>query len=206
MESALQELVARGVACKKDYGKASIYWPSQASFSSISAEDVTAVTKKLEGLEAEVRMVKEARGVIEASIASMTAGPSGEALEAALRSERDAVAALEQRVQIIRVAQEESSGGGSSGSKRVQGGETSGGAGSATLAGPARILSHSEKAALKHSLARYRKVWVNRKAAVVDFLENMADGAGCKPAKFYVEAGLETDEAAGVSIRDFPLT
>jgi hypothetical protein len=65
------------------------------------------------------------------------------------------------------------------------------------------VLTAAEKAALKQTFARYRACWATRRAAAVDFAGALADGGGPKPAALFKDAGVETDEDAGLSLKDF---
>ena len=195
LEGALGELVSRGVVCVKEYGKAKVYWPSQSGFADVTAEQVAAVNASKEELEARLAEVSAERKAVDARVSALTSGPSGAALEAALEAERQAVAALEARIAGIRGA---APGGGSGGSS------SSSSSAAAAAAAPRAPLSAKEKAAVKASISRYRKVWATRKAACVDFVQSMADSGGGKASKIFEEVGIETDESVGVNIKDFP--
>jgi 26S proteasome regulatory subunit (ATPase 3-interacting protein) len=180
MESALAALVEGGAVCKKEYGKAAIFWPAQGAFAAVTQEEVATLNTKVEQLSVAVAAAGAARREAEVRLATLTAGPSGAALEAALGEARAAVAALEARL--------------------AAAGSGSGGASSAA---PPRVLSAAERAALKQTFARYRACWATRKAAAVDFAGALADGGGPKPAVLFKDAGVETDEEVGVILKDF---
>ncbi len=195
MESALATLVEGGAVCRKEYGKAAIFWPSQGAFSAVTQEEVAALNAKNEQLEAAVAAAGAARRAVEARLGMLTAGPSGAALEAALGEARGAVAALEARLAAA------GSGGGGKGPGGSGGGSDSMAAAGAAAA-PPRVLSAAEKVALKQTFARYRACWATRRAAAIDFAGALADGGGPKPAALFKDAGVETDEEAGISLRD----
>ncbi len=198
LEGALSELCAGGTVCSKTYGKAVVYWPSQAGFAEVGADEVARLNAQKEDLEARVAAAAGARRAAEARLAALTAGPSGEALEAALEEEGRAVAALEARMAGIRAAMAGGGGGGG-------GGGASSSSSSAAEPAARAPLSAKDRAALKASVSRYRKVWAARKGQCVDFVGHMADGMGVKPAKVFADLGIEGDEEAGVNIKDFPV-
>jgi 26S proteasome regulatory subunit (ATPase 3-interacting protein) len=206
LEGALAALVEGGVVCCKEYGKAKVFWPSQAGFSEITAEEVARVNAKRDDLEAQCTAATAARKAVEARVSALTSGPSGAALEAALAEEQRAVAALEARVAGIRAAAGGGGGGGAGSGGGSGAGDGAGASASASASAAARApLSAKEKAALKASLSRYRKVWATRKGLCIDFVQQMAEAGGLKVAKVFADIGLETDEEAGVNIKDFPL-
>lgn len=64
------------------------------------------------------------------------------------------------------------------------------------------VVTPEQRGAVKASLLRYRKGWSTRKAMVMDVIDNMAEGLEKKPAALMESVGLETDEEAGVSIKE----
>ncbi len=72
-----------------------------------------------------------------------------------------------------------------------------------TGASAAALVTPAQRAAARATLERFRKAWVERKRMVVDLVGSMAEALDKKPAALCEDMGVETDEAAGVNVRDF---
>jgi hypothetical protein len=107
MESALAALVEGGSVCRKDYGKAAIFWPAQGAFAAVTQEEVAALNAKMEQLEAAAAAAGAARRAAEARLAALTAGPSGAALESALAEARARMRAAEAALVRVRAREAE---------------------------------------------------------------------------------------------------
>lgn len=67
------------------------------------------------------------------------------------------------------------------------------------------LVTPEERAAVKQSLERYRKLWAERKRMVMDVVDGMADGLEKRPREVCDMIGIETDENVGVNIKDFKI-
>jgi hypothetical protein len=181
LETALATLVERGDVCRKEYGKAAIFWFNQMAFSDVTAADVGAAVAACAELEARAGAASARRKATEKHLATLTSGPAGPALEAALSAAREQAAALEARLKGIADAVAAAAAG---------------------SAGAPRILSASEKAALRASIDRYKGVWRTRKAAAAEVAGGIADAGGPSIKAFFAACGVETDEDAKVNIKD----
>ncbi len=77
----------------------------------------------------------------------------------------------------------------------------------ARLTGPGApaLVTPEQRAAAVATLHRFRRAWAERKRMVCDVLDAMAEGLERKPRELADAIGIETDEDAKVSIRDFTL-
>ncbi len=62
-----------------------------------------------------------------------------------------------------------------------------------------------EKERLKDAFGKYRKMWATRRRHVMELVGNMAESMEQRPKEVMSSNGLETDEAAGVSLADCTL-
>ncbi len=183
LEGALASLVESGDILRKDYGKASVFWPNQSKLVTLSPADISALAARRTELETALGKSQAERRATEARITALASGLSGAALEAALATERAKVAAAEERLAGIAAAREAQAGGG------------------AGAAAP-KLLSAQEKASLTKSLERYKKVWAARRDAVLDVAAGIADAGGPAVKELLATAGVETDEDAKVAFKD----
>ena len=152
------------------------------AFSDITAAHVGAAVARRVELETALTSASASRRALETRLTALTSGPSGAALETALTDARAEIAALEARLAAIAAATAAGAGGGGGG-------------------GP-RILSASEKIALKASIDRYKSVWRMRKAAAVEVAGGILDAGGPSIKAFFAQCGVETDEDAKVNLKD----
>ena len=152
------------------------------AFSDITAAHVGAAVARRVELETALTSASASRRALETRLTALTSGPSGAALETALTDARVEIAALEARLAAIAAATAAGAGGGGGG-------------------GP-RILSASEKIALKASIDRYKSVWRMRKAAAVEVAGGILDAGGPSIKAFFAQCGVETDEDAKVNLKD----
>ncbi|OSX76116.1 hypothetical protein BU14_0207s0034 [Porphyra umbilicalis] len=66
------------------------------------------------------------------------------------------------------------------------------------------VLSEEERAALEQKYAEVMDTWKKRKRIVVEAVATISEGANKKPAELYEKIGIETDEEAGVNMKDMP--
>ena len=66
-----------------------------------------------------------------------------------------------------------------------------------------KTITAVQRQAAKATLERFKKVWVWRKRIVAEVIDQMAEGLEMKPREIMEEIGIETDEAAGVNVKDF---
>ena len=69
--------------------------------------------------------------------------------------------------------------------------------------GAAALVTPQQRAAAVATLAKYRRAWGSRRSAVLDVVNGMSEAMDKHPRVLCAEIGLETDEDAGVSIKDY---
>lgn len=69
-----------------------------------------------------------------------------------------------------------------------------------------KLVTPAERAAAFETLDRYRRAWAARKRMVCDVVDSMSEGMGAKPKAIMADLGIETDEDAGVSLKDFAIS
>jgi hypothetical protein len=154
------------------------------AFSDITAAHVGAAVARRVELETALTSASASRRALETRLTALTSGPSGAALDTALTDARAEITALDARLAGIAAATAAGAGAG-------------GGSG-----GGPRILSASEKIALKASIDRYKSVWRMRKAAAVEVAGGILDAGGPSVKAFFAQCGVETDEDAKVNLKD----
>lgn len=72
-----------------------------------------------------------------------------------------------------------------------------------TLQTTTTLVTPAQRSVALASLERYRKAWASRKAMVAEVVDAMAEGMEKRPRDVLEMLGVDTDESAGVSIKDF---
>lgn len=74
----------------------------------------------------------------------------------------------------------------------------------AELGDGSKLMTSEEKAEVEKAYFVYLSAWKKRKRMVKNIADAIGEGSGMKPSEFYEKVGVEDDNAAGVSLDDFP--
>lgn len=190
----LDALAAEGSLKEKAYGKAKIYWPDQAQYGEISDDVVAEMRAKVAALTAETNTAAGARRDAEGSVARLKSLPATEELQAQVAEAEARVAALRTRLAACEAAAEER-----------EEAEASGGAAASAKAAPKRppLVRGKGKKELEVLLAKFLKVWKQRRRMVMDVAGQIEEGSGMKLKVIMEKAGMESDKEAGApDLRD----
>lgn len=158
-QKSLDNLVEAGHLAKKDFKSSVLYWLDQAQFSDVTPDMVTELMQSIEQLTSAKNETTNTRRGLEQRYSSLST--------AMTEAEMDAkIAELEAEMETknARLA-------------KITGGVAGAGAGSSSSSSSAAAaLDPLRKAKAKTILERYRRVWSDRKGAVMDMVEHMAEG------------------------------
>lgn len=184
----LDALAASGSLKEKAYGKAKIYWPDQAQYGEISDDVVAEMRGKVAALTAETNTAAGARRDAEGNVARLKSLPATGELQAQVAEAEARVAALRARLAACEAAAEER-----------EEAEASGGAAASAKAAPKRppLVRGKGKKELEALLAKFLKVWKQRRRMVIDVAGQIEEGSGMKMKVIMEKAGMESDKEAG---------
>ena len=184
----LDALAASGSLKEKAYGKAKIYWPDQAQYGEISDEAVAEMRTKVATLTAETNSAAGERRDAEGNVARLKSLPATEELKARVAEAEERVAALRARLAACEAAAEER-----------EEAEASGSAAASAKAAPKRppLVRGKGKKELEALMAKFLKVWKQRRRMVIDVAGQIEEGSGMKMKDIMEKAGVETDKEAG---------
>lgn len=177
------------VICKKEYGKAAVYWYNQSHYSNISATELIDLVNKQRTLEEELKALQETRKEREAKLASYKTSLTAAEIAQQLTDTELAVTELERRLDDIRSSMQKSLPKDTEPTQenlRI-----------------AAAQSTAMRKRLLDSIERYRRGWSSRKSRAMEVLNALSEGMDKKVAHVAEELGIETDADAGVNIQDF---